>query len=715
MQKSDHKKLNFTICFFCLTLFLLIYRYEAFIPSTPFSGIEAKTYDLRAFYGKKIKQDPRLIFLAIDKPTYIDQYPDRENLSKPIKIITGPWPWSREIWALAIEKLSNAGAKVIAFDLLFKSESKGDVEFQKSLLKHSEKVVLGLNIQLESLNSSMQGSMKEQMITFDYPSNSIIGRSYDDRFKSIWNGIGFVNFIPDTVDSTIRRIHYSTLGSTGTPLYSFSYKILEKLEGTPSVVTLPQETLFRLTYNPESQNEMDSYHDDVFLPVPFFQIFDDKIWERNFQSGAFFKDKVIVIGVLGDWFQDYHKTSYPTVIPGPKLHLYALNAAIQKKFLQESSRSVDYLTIILSGIIAFGLLSTTTDPRLRLFSLMGVNILFALISYYFFNYQDLAILCFLPFLTFNTSFVFCNIYEIFAENKERARVRSHLERYVSKNVVRMLLENPEKLQGRKTITILFSDLRGFTTLTESADAEALVKQLNEYLTKMVKCVFQNKGTLDKFIGDAVMAIWGNAETEGSEIDAQRAVQCSLDMIEELKKLNAKWKLEGKPELKVGIGINHGQAIVGNMGSDDKAYERMEFTVIGDSVNTASRLEGLTKEYHTDLLLGETVEPLVDKEFRLRSVALVQLKGKTRPTEVFGVLGKIDPLKPEHKPEWLTIYEEALHLYRKQQFKEALTTFKLASVKKPNDYLIGEYIESCEEFIQNPPDEKWTGVIIMKTK
>ena len=715
MNKNDHKKLYFMICFFCLTLSLLIYRYEAFIPGTPFSAIEAKTYDFRAFYGKKIKADPRLIFLAVDKPSYIDQYPDPENLSKPLQLITKEWPWSREIWALAIERLSNAGAKIIAVDLIFQSEGVGDPEFKKSILKHSDKVILGLNIQTESLNSSMQTTLKEQAITFDYPSRSIIGIPEEKPFNPIWNQIGFVNFFPDPVDHTIRRVHYTTLGSTGEPIHSFAFKILEKLEGVESVKNLPEETLFRLSYNPVLQKESDSYHEEVFLPIPFFQIFDEKIWERNFQSGAFFKDKVILIGVLGDWFQDYHKTSYPTVMPGPKIHLYSLNAAIQKKFLHETSRLADYLTIILSGLIAFALLSKSKEPQTRILALIGVNIAFAGVAYYFFNDQNLVILCFLPFLTFNSSFVLCNIYEIFAETKERARVRSHLERYVSKNVVRMLLENPEKLQGRKAVTILFSDLRGFTTLTESADAEALVKQLNEYLTQMVKCVFQNNGTLDKFIGDAVMAIWGNAETEGSEIDAQRAVQCSLDMIEALKKLNLKWKLEGKPALQVGIGINHGQAIVGNMGSDDKAYERMEFTAIGDSVNTASRIEGLTKDYHTELLLGESIIPFVEKKFQLRSIALVQMKGKTKPTEIFGVLGKINPLAPQPKEEWLLNYEKALSLYRQRTFEEALKGFKMAEELNPEDYLIGEYIHSCEQLIQTPPDENWTGVIIMKTK
>ncbi|MES2309403.1 MAG: CHASE2 domain-containing protein, partial [Verrucomicrobiota bacterium] len=300
MNQDDHKKLNFIICFFILTAFLFLYRFEAFVPGVPFSVGEAKTYDLRAFYGKKISQDPRLVFLSVDKPNYTDQYPDRENLSKGTKLLLGPWPWSREVWALAIDRLVGAGAKVVALDLIFKTEGLGDQELQKILLKHSKQVVLGLNIQLESMNSVMQSSLNEQSLSFDYPSRSIVGNPDEPRFKSVWDSIAFVNFIPDPVDNTIRYVNYFTQGSLGQTIPSFSAKILEKMEDKVTPDQLPELALFRLTYNPQRQSEFDSYHDDVFLPTPFFQIFDEKIWERNFQSGAFFKDKVVVIGVLGD-------------------------------------------------------------------------------------------------------------------------------------------------------------------------------------------------------------------------------------------------------------------------------------------------------------------------------------------------------------------------------------------------------------------------------
>lgn len=722
MKKKNYSKTFITICALITSFCLLIYWIEQIflVPSQRFANkIELATQDWRTLLGRKIPVDPRLVYIALDQENYSHMYPEGTVPNREIQLVSNQWPWSREVWSILTEKLLQAGAKVVGIDLIFTAPSEkhpeGDALFQKTLLKYPDKIVLGFNIVTETFRSAMTSSMNERNFTLQYPSKSLIGSPDNPQMAPLWKNIAYVNIWPDEVDGVMREANYYLTDPNVVPLHSFSKKIIERAGEINRWKDLPLQTRFRFSYDPKAQSRFSTEHEFTFQPIPLYQILDPKFWERNFGSGAFFKDKIIIIGPQANFFQDKHQTPFPSTMPGPKVHLSLLNAGLQGEFTREGSRVSDSCMIILWGIIGLWLCQKIKDPRNRAYILISLNLLFAGSSLLIFDYFDLYILCFLPFVTLNSSVFICDLYEILAERKERARVRSHLERYVSKNVVRMLLENPQQLQGRKTVTILFSDLRGFTTLTESADAEQLVKQLNEYLTKMVKCVFQNKGTLDKFIGDAVMAVWGNAETEGSEIDAQNAVQCALDMSEELKKLNAKWALEGKIPLKVGIGINHGQAIVGNMGSDDKAYERMEFTVIGDSVNTASRLEGLTKEYQTELLIGETVEPLVDKAFQLRSVALVQLKGKNRPIEVFNVLGKIDSKNPTPKPLWLEKYEVAMHAYRQRHFTEALAHFREAQARLPDDYLIQEYIESCEEFIQNPPDEKWTGVIVMKTK
>jgi adenylate cyclase len=307
------------------------------------------------------------------------------------------------------------------------------------------------------------------------------------------------------------------------------------------------------------------------------------------------------------------------------------------------------------------------------------------------------------------------IYDYFLERREKRRVRRTLERYVSKDVVKELLDNPQTffnaLGGvRKPVSILFSDIRGFTTLTESADSHALVKQLNEYFEEMVAHVFSHQGSLDKFIGDAVMAVWGNIVSHGKDTDAHNAVATALAMKQSLKKLNADWKSRGMLELAFGIGINHGEVIVGNLGSSEK----MELTVIGDPVNLASRLEGLTKEYHLDLLLGESVAPLVSDTYILRTVDSVQVKGKTKPVDVFTVIGD-GAAQTVSTPLWLARYEEGVRLYRERKFAEGVHAFEECLRRQPTDYLSEMYLKRCQTLIENPPPESWDGVFVMTKK
>jgi len=220
--------------------------------------------------------------------------------------------------------------------------------------------------------------------------------------------------------------------------------------------------------------------------------------------------------------------------------------------------------------------------------------------------------------------------DIAHERREKMQIRSTLERYVSRNVVEELIDNPAQytraLGGDlRHVTILFSDIRSFTRAAATMDSRALVAQLNEYFAVMVECVFRYGGTLDKFIGDAVMAVWGNARSAGPEADATNAVRCALAMRDALEKLNARWSEQGRPPFRMGIGINSGEVVVGNIGSP----HRMEFTVIGDAVNIAWRLQEKTKQGPSNLLLGETVAALLGEEF---------------PTEDCG-----DLHLPEHEP------------------------------------------------------------------
>jgi adenylate cyclase len=270
------------------------------------------------------------------------------------------------------------------------------------------------------------------------------------------------------------------------------------------------------------------------------------------------------------------------------------------------------------------------------------------------------------------------------------------------------------LGSRKPVTVLFSDLVGFTNLSEKEDPAALVAQLNRYLSSMVPMVFDNGGTLDKFIGDAIMAVWGNVSSHGAAEDAKAAVRAALGMRREMPKLNAAWRAEGMQPLAFGIGINHGEAIVGNIGSYEP-HERLDPTVIGDAVNIASRLEALTRIYAVDILIGQSAAELVRDDFHFRSVARVQVKGKTEPVEIFTLVGAHnDNVDPEFL-KWLQAYEEAIVKFRKRDFKDAKILLSHFLEFYPDDALGKMYLASALEFEQTPPDEAWNAIEVFKKK
>jgi adenylate cyclase len=268
----------------------------------------------------------------------------------------------------------------------------------------------------------------------------------------------------------------------------------------------------------------------------------------------------------------------------------------------------------------------------------------------------------------------------------------------------------EALKGRKQpVTVLFSDIRGFTSMTESSDADKLVAQLNEYFRDMVGSVLQNNGTLQKFIGDAIMAVWGDVSSKGNAQDALGAVTTALQMRAALTKLNADWKENSdRKKLSIGIGVNHGEVIVGNIGHP----QRMEFTVLGDGVNLAARLESATKQFHADILIGEEVEKLTREYFVYRTVDLMVVKGKVKPVEVFALLS--DRSVPP--PAWLETYHNAVKMYRRRDFKEAAGRFKFTQEQiVGGDFLCEMYLSRCAAFELSPPPADWDGSFTLSEK
>jgi len=304
-----------------------------------------------------------------------------------------------------------------------------------------------------------------------------------------------------------------------------------------------------------------------------------------------------------------------------------------------------------------------------------------------------------------------------AEQRSKQQIKQLFSRMLSPEVMNHLLDHPTGLNlggSSRSVTILFSDIRGYTEFSENIDNEELVRQLNNYFERMVGCVQENQGTFHKFIGDAVMSVWGDiaAVSLGTREDAKNAVRSALMMRRKLRELNEERKAAGQIPLRIGIGLNHGEVLVGQIG----ALSRSEFTVMGDPVNVASRLEGMTKEFRTDLAIGESVQQLLDDTFLLRRLGLIQLKGKTRPTVVYEVLAeKTDLGEAKMTAEDVARYEEAFDHLLARRFTAAEKGFEACAKNHPEDYCVKRYLEVSREFSAKPPPPDWDGRIVMETK
>jgi len=295
---------------------------------------------------------------------------------------------------------------------------------------------------------------------------------------------------------------------------------------------------------------------------------------------------------------------------------------------------------------------------------------------------------------------------VVAKHKE-AKIRNIFQKYVPKDVIERFFENPESMLvgENRILTVLFSDIRGFTTISEGLNPEDLVDSLNKYFETMVDVITEHRGIVDKYIGDAIMAFFGAPVSHPN--DPVQAVLAGLNMIEQLDHFNIWQRERNREEFKIGIGLNRGVVTIGNIGSEKK----MDYTVIGDMVNLASRLEGLTKLYKEPLLISESLHAKVSGVLPCRMIDRVIVKGKTMGVRVFSVKKE---LTPAMKEAW-DLHEAGIDNYYKRDFTRALDHFKNAQQLLPEDQCLALFIGKCEKYISTPPDANWSGDTVLNRK
>jgi len=426
---------------------------------------------------------------------------------------------------------------------------------------------------------------------------------------------------------------------------------------------------------------------------------------------ATFRDKLVLVGASATGIGDLRTTPFGGVdFPGVEIHANVIDNLLHQNFLRRGARQAlaDLGFILLFGV-PLGIWLAYVQPRwLPLALLLAAP--FAGVVYWAFLHEW--------WLNFTTPVLFAlapnvllvALYRVFVEDKEKRKVSGAFQQYLSPAVIRLLLNNPEQVRPqKKAITVMFSDIRGFTTVAESLDAQVLADLLNEYLNEMTRIVFRHRGTLDKYIGDAVMAFWG-APFDDPAQDANHACQTALEMIARLKELRQEWAPKGYPALAIGIGINSGGASVGNMGST----LRYSYTAIGDTVNLASRLEGLNKEYLTRIIVSEsTRKALTSDGFLLRGLDYIRVKGKSQPVEIYELLGYRE--HPGDLADLAERFAQARACYKLHDWPRAAQLFDAILQRWPEDGPARVFRDRVAEYLAYPPSADWDGVFTAKHK
>lgn len=428
-------------------------------------------------------------------------------------------------------------------------------------------------------------------------------------------------------------------------------------------------------------------------------------------KAQFLKDKILILGATAIGIYDLRVTPFESNFPGPETHVNVIDNLVRKDFLKTTDNEMSWMIICL---VAIGLiLSFTLAHMSAVYGLLLTFLIFAGVILFdrFYLFQNgTVVVIILPIFLIFVLFLVMTFYKYFTEERGKKELRTTFQKYVSPAIVEEILSDPSNIQlgGRKAhVTIFFSDVRGFTTISEKLDPQALSDLLNSYLTPMTDLVFKNRGTLDKYMGDAIMAFFG------APIDfkdhAKWGCRCALQHIVKLKELQAEYERKGLPSIDIGIGLNTGDVSVGNMGSETVR----SYTVMGDAVNLASRLEGITKQYGVRIIISEFTYQEVKDSFVCREVDMVRVKGKLHPVKIYELIA--EQKVPSATEEVLKWFQEGYAHYHAKNWELALESFAKALNIDPADSVSKLYIERCEDYRMTPPPEDWDGVFVMKTK
>ena len=591
-----------------------------------FNFLENKTRDILFIFRGSEKANDNIVVVAID--------------DKSIDIM-GQWPFRRKVHAEVIRKLKDCVAKIIGFDVGFYDPSnfpEDDMEFSKAIKETGCVVLNSRYIQERSKEKSSPGLIKIE------ENKDVALEGYLDTLPMLLKnslGTGLVNPILDD-DGFWRKtwiLQNKMLFEKSEELIPhFSIRILEKYLGLniqKSSLDEKNNILYLDKKKIQLANDHNMYINYVggaksYKRLSYVQLLKGRFLERR---PDYFKNKIVLIGATAYDLHDIFYTPYGQ-ISGVEINANILDTVLRNRYLRDIPITYGYFLIFL-----ISLFSSLVMGRMKLvkgiISLIVSVIIYFLISLLYFIKIKIFILIIPVLFVMFLVFIVRLIEKYFFEEQMKRKIKGVFTRYVSPQLVEEILKNSDKLElggKRQNATIFFSDIKGFTTLSEKMSPTELVELLNEYFTEMVDIVFKYNGMLDKYIGDALMAVFGVPIT--NEKDPENAVKMAWEMNEKMAELRERWQKEGKPSFYIRMGICTGEVLVGNIGSS----KRMEYATIGDTVNTASRLEEYNKEIDSSILIDEETYLRTEGIVKVKPVGEIKIRGKDKPIKAYELVG-----------------------------------------------------------------------------
>jgi adenylate cyclase len=665
----------------------------------------------------------------------------------------GQWPWPRTRMADLVTNLTRLGAVVIAFDVVFSEPDRlnpdvaadtfRDLDEETRAKLHAlpsndqifadamrrSRVVLG--------ESGLPAVVKELDTTLPVTGLAMLGED-PQRFMFDFTGLlrntpvlekaaggrGLFSINPER-DGIIRRVPM-IMQAQGTTMPSLSFEMLRVVTGTDTIFIKSDEVGilsigvkgFQIPTDRGGQLWVHFARNDPSIYVSAIDVIDGSVPPEKICG------KLVLIGPSAAGLNDLKTTPVSRAMPGVEIHAQVLEAALTKSLLSQPPYGplLEFGAALLLGILVIAF-----APRLGPVTLVAVGALFASVlvgtSWYFYTQHRLLIDFTYPLLSTTAIYLTLIFASFVREQAQRRQIRSAFGQYLSPALVEQLAQSPEKLVlggEEREMTIMFSDVRGFTTISESYkhDPQGLTALMNRFLTPLTNAILARKGTIDKYMGDAIMAFW-NAPIDDKEHQLN-ACEAALDMLERIDVLNKEREIEAQNgghayiPINVGVGLNTGTCVVGNMGSN----LRFDYSVLGDSVNLASRLEGQSKEYGFPIIIGSKTALAVRDKFAILELDFIMVKGKKEPEVIYAIAGREDTAQSGRFQRLRNLTIEMLACYRSRDWEGALAAIERGRTTDEAhslELLYHLYETRLRSYQESPPPSDWDGAFALLTK